>query len=327
MRTLVTGATGLVGSAVARALLARGHEVRALVRDPARARPLVPAGIALVAGDVTEEPAVLAGILEGSELLFHAAGLPEGWQRDESAFDRVNRGGTRNLLEAARLAGVQRVVYTSTMDVFAAPRGGTLVEGPLDPAPKPTAYERSKVAAQREVDEAVARGADVVTVNPGAVLGPAPVVTGLNQFVAKLLARRIPLLPPGGMPVVFVDGLAAAHLAAAERSRAGEAYLVADGFVSNAELAAAVAAAGGLGRAPPGGPEWLLVPVANLLAPLARALGFRPLVSPGELAFVLWQVRIDASKAIRELGFEPTPVADGVRRTVEWLRARQPDRE
>jgi dihydroflavonol-4-reductase len=327
MRTLVTGATGLIGSAVARALLAEGHEVRALVREPERARRLVPAGVGLVAGDVTAEPALLARAFEGNELLFHAAGLPEGWQRDESVFDRVNRGGTRNVVEAARLAGVRRVVYTSTMDVFAAPRGGTLVEGPLDPAPKPTAYERSKVAAQREVDDAVARGADVVTVNPGAVHGPAPVVTGLNQFVARILARQIPLLPPGGMPVVFVDGLAAAHLAAAERGRSGEKYLVADGFTSNAELAGAVAAAAGLGRAPPSGPEWLLVPVANLLAPLARTFGFRPLVSPGELAFVLWQVRIDASKAIRELGFVPTPLAEGVRRTVEWLRSRQPDSE
>jgi nucleoside-diphosphate-sugar epimerase len=326
MRALVTGATGLVGHAVARALLDRGHEVRALVRDPARARQLVPPGAVLVAGDLTGGPAALARAFEGSELLFHAGGLPEGWQRDEAIFDHVNRGGTRHALEAARQAGVRRIVYTSTMDVFAAPRGGTLVEGPLDPAPKPTAYERSKVAAQREVDDAVARGAEIVTVNPAAVYGPAPVVTGLNQFAHKLLARQVPLLPPGGMPVVFAEGLASAQLAAAERGRPGEKYLVSDGFMTNAELAAAVASAAGLSRVPPTGPEWLLAPLAGVMAPLARLLGFRPLVSPGELAFVLWQVRIDASKAGRELGFVPTPTAEGWRRTVAWLRAGQAGR-
>ena len=105
MRTLVTGATGLVGHAVARALLAKGHEVRVLVRDTARARALVPAGAELVTGDVTAEPVALAHAFEGTDILFHAAGVPEGWQRDEAIFDHANRGGTRNVVEAARQAG------------------------------------------------------------------------------------------------------------------------------------------------------------------------------------------------------------------------------
>jgi len=320
MPNLVTGATGLVGHSIARALVARGQAVRALVRDPARARGLLPAGVEVVAGDVTDPPAKLARALDGVEVLFHAAGIPETWQRDEAIFDRVNRGGTRNVLDAARAAGVRRIVHTSTMDVFAAPRGGTLVEGPLDPAPKPTAYERSKVAAQREVDADVARGVDVVTVCPAAVYGPGPVVTGLNAFAAKLLAGQIPLLPPGGISVAYSDGVGEAHAAAAERGRGGERYLVSDGYLSNAELAALVGAAAGRKRVPPSGPEWLLVPLAHALAPLARLAGFRPLVSPGELAFVLWQVRIDASKAHRELGHRPLDLAEGWRRTVAWLR-------
>jgi dihydroflavonol-4-reductase len=320
MRAVVTGATGLVGHAVARALLDGGHSVRALVRDVARGAPLLPPGCEPVVGDVTAGAAALARALDGADVLFHAAGIPESWQRDESIFDRVNLGGTRNALDAALAAGVRRVVYTSTMDVFGAPRGGTLVEGPLDPEAKRTAYERSKHAAQRVADEAAARGLDVVSVNPAAVYGPAPVVTGLNAFVARLLARRIPLLPPGGLAVVAADGLARAQVAAAERGRAGERYLVSDGYVSNRDLARAVAAAAGLPRVPRTAPEALLVPAARALARLARALRFRPLVAPGELAFVLWEARVDASKARRELGFSPTPLDEGVRRTVEWLR-------
>jgi nucleoside-diphosphate-sugar epimerase len=321
VRIVVTGATGLVGHAVARAALEHGHEARGLVRSAARAA-LLPAGCAAVVGDVTADPAALARALDGVDVLFHAAGLPESWQRDEAIFDRVNRAGTRNVLEAARAAGVRRVVYTSTMDVFAAPRGGTLVEGPLDPDPKRTAYERSKVAAQRDVDEAVSRGLDVVSVNPAAVYGPAPGVRGLNAFMARLLAARIPLLPPGGMSVVTADGLARAHLAASESGRTGESYLVSDAYASIHELALAVAAAAGLRRVARTAPEGLLVPAARALAPLARALRFTPLVAPGELEFLLWEARVDASKARRELGFRPEAVEDGVRRTVAWLRGR-----
>ena len=178
------------------------------------------------------------------------------------------------------------------------------------------------MAAQREADEAATHALDVVSVNPAAVLGPAPVVTGLNAFLAKLLAGEVALLPPGGLSFVSAEGLARAQLAAAERGRAGERYLVSDGYASNAELAREVASAAGLPRLPHTAPEWLMVTAARSLTPLARTFGFRPPLSPGELAFVLWQAKVDASKARRELGFTPTPLGDSVRRTVDWLRTR-----
>lgn len=310
---LVTGATGLVGNAVATRLAEEGRAVRALVRDPARARAMLPAAVELARGDVTE-PETVAAACAGAELVFHAAGLPEQWMRDESIFDRVNRGGTRTVLRAARDAGVSRVVYTSTMDVFAAPRGGTLVEANVDPHPKPTAYERSKQAAEREAEAIAKDGLDVVYVNPAAVYGPSPVITGLNVFFQKILHGEVPLLPPGGMPVAYVDGVAAVHLAAAERGKAGERYLVADEHASTRRLAEVVL--DGTGKKAPGvAPAALVKTLAALSAPLARAFGFRPLVAPGELSFVLWDVRVDASKAKRDLGFEPTPLTVGAART------------
>src|SRR5262249_42028739 len=151
------------------------------------------------------------------DLVFHAAGMPEQWQRDEGIFDRVNRGGTANVLEAAREAGVKRAVYTSTMDVFEAPRGGTLVETRLDPNPKHTAYERSKQAADKEAERVRAAGLEVVHVNPAAAYGPAPVHVTLNTFFIRLMTKQMPMLPPGGMSILYVDGAAAAHLAAAEK--------------------------------------------------------------------------------------------------------------
>jgi len=307
---LVTGATGLVGNAIAARLAGRGDAVRALVRDVARAKALVPSGVELVNGDL-DDPASLADAMRGVDLVFHAAGMPEQWQPDESVFDRVNRLGTKNVAEAALAARVGRVVYTSTMDVFAAPRGGTLVEDNVDPDPKPTAYERSKQAAERAIEAVAREGLEVVYVNPAAVYGPSPVVTGLNVFLQKLLRGEVPMLPPGGMPVAFVDGVADAHVAAAERGAAGARYLVADEHASTKRLAEMLLEGTGR-RAPRVAPAPLVRALAAVSAPVARWVGAKPLVASGELSFVLWDVRVDASKAKRELGFEPTPLARGL---------------
>ncbi|WP_257450616.1 NAD-dependent epimerase/dehydratase family protein [Archangium lipolyticum] len=320
MNVLVTGATGLIGNAIVRRLKERGGRVRVLVRDPERAARVLPAGVEPVRGDVTV-PDSLPAAMKDVEWLFHAAGMPEQWQPDASIFDRVNRQGTVNVLRAALAARVKRVVYTSTMDVFAAPRGGTLVETNIDTEPKPTAYERSKQDAEREAEAIRREGLELVYVNPGAVYGPSPVHVGLNSFFIQVLDRKVPALPPGGMPVAYVDGVADAHLAAAERGIPGERYLLADTHVSNAELAREILRVEGAGgRVPPTAPEALMKLLSAVSAPLARTFGFTPLIAPGQLSFLLWDARVDASKARRELGFTPSPLAEGVERTVTFLR-------
>jgi nucleoside-diphosphate-sugar epimerase len=319
MKTLVTGATGLVGHAVVDKLRARGHQVRALVRDPSRAERLLP-DVELVRGDITDRASVLAAT-RGMDWVFHAAGMPEQWQADPDIFDRVNRGGTANVLDAAYEAGVKRAVYTSTMDVFAAPTGGTLVETHLDPEPKHSVYERSKQAADREAERVRHKGLDVVHVNPSAVYGPSPVHVGLNSFFIRLLTRKAPMLPPGGMSVVFVDGCAEAHVAAAERGTSGERYLISDTFVENRQLAEAVVRYAKLPRVPPAAPVWLMRAAAAVGEPIARALGRPPLIAHGQLEFLLWRARVNNEKAQRELGFVPQSLERGVRETVDFLRA------
>lgn len=320
MKILVTGATGLIGNAVAKRLVERGDAVRALVRSPERARKILPAEVELVSGDITDASSVAAATV-GVEAVMHTAGMPEQWQRDEAIFDAVNRGGTGNMLRAALAAKVGRFVHTSTMDVFAAPRGGTLVEDVLDTEDKPTAYERSKVAAEREAEAARRDGLDVVYVNPSAVYGPSPVHVALNSFFIQLLARKAPMLPPGGMPIAYVDGVADAHVAALTRGKTGERYLLADEHVTNAELARAILAYADPKRAVPRtAPVWLMKALASASAPLARTFGFTPLIAPGQLSFLLWNVSVDATKAKRELGFQPTPLAEGVAKAVDFLR-------
>ena len=319
MRALVTGATGKVGGATARALLARGDEVRALVRDPERAAHLLPSGVEAVRGDVTE-PESVARALAGCELTFNAMGLPEQWVKDEAVFDQVNANGTETVVRAAREAGVRRVVHTSTIDVFHAERGARFDESVVADYPKGTAYERSKQRAERLA--LAARGdMELVIVNPAGVYGPTPASSvGIDEeLFAPLLRGRLPALPPGGLGVTFDAGVAQGQLLAADRGRDGQRYILCDRHVSLRELAQTAVAAAGRGRVPPTIPAGLAKAMASAGEVLSRAIGRAPLLPRGQLHFFLWDAHPDSTKAQEELGWEPTALDDGVRASIAAL--------
>src|SRR4051812_13204972 len=311
MKALVTGATGKVGNAVARALHARGDEVRALVRDPARAAGLLPAEVELLRGDVTD-PQSLRAAVDGCEVVFNAMGVPEQWLADEALFERVNARGSENVARAAREAGARRGVHTSTVDVFDAPPGERLDETGLAPRPEGTAYERSKQHAE-ELALAARGEMEVVIVNPAAVYGPGPGELGLDTLLFEpVLRRRLPALTPGGMGVVEVEGVARGQLLAAERGRDGERYILCDRHATVRELALTVKRVAGRGFVPPVLPVAVARVLAGASEALARRTGVTPLLSRGQLYFVLWNAAPDSSKAQDELGWEPTPLDEGV---------------
>jgi nucleoside-diphosphate-sugar epimerase len=169
---LITGATGQVGNAIARRLADDGVEVHALVRSPERARVL-PAGVQPVFGDVTDPPSLRAA-LDGAATVYHAAGIPEQWRRDVGEFTRVNVDGTRNVVDAALAAEVERFVYTSTDDVLVQAPGAPFDESVVNPNPGETPYQRSKQEADRIVTAALDRGLPAVFLHPAGVYGPAP---------------------------------------------------------------------------------------------------------------------------------------------------------
>jgi nucleoside-diphosphate-sugar epimerase len=314
VRVLVTGATGKVGHAVATALVARGDEVRALVRDPSRAA--IPAGAEPVRGDVTDTES-LADAVRGCELVFNAMGLPEQWLADPAIFREVNARGSENVVRAARTAGARRVVHTSTIDVFHAGRGERFDETRLADYPKGTAYERSKQEAERLV-LSVGGGIEVVLVNPAAVYGPGPSggASLEENLFRPLVKKRLPALPPGGMGVVFSEGVASGHLLAAERGVPGERYILCDRHVSMRELSNSVVRLAGGGRVP----RTLRPALAHGLAAagegLSRAIRRPPLLARGQLYFLRWNAAPDSSKAQAELGWEPTALDDGLARTL-----------
>ena len=318
-RALVTGATGKVGGAVARALLARGDSVRALVRSPDKAARLLPAEVELVRGDVTDAASVEAAVA-GCELVFNAMGLPEQWTADPDVFDRVNARGTETVVRAARAAGVRRVVHTSTIDVFHAGRGERFDESRVADYPKGTIYERSKQRAE-ELALAARDGMELVICNPAAVYGPTPASSvGLDEdLFAPLIAGRLPALPPGGFGVVFDAGVAAGHLLAAERGRDGERYILCDRHVTLRGLAREVVSVAGRGRVPPTLPAALARVMAEAGEGLARATGVPPLLARGQLHFFRWNAAPDSTKAQEELGWEPTALDDGLKAAVAAL--------
>ncbi len=315
---LVTGATGVVGFAIVNKLVERGHRVRAVVRDVARAKRVLDPSVDVVGGDVTDRDSLLRAAA-GVTSVFHAAGLPEQWVRDEAIFEQVNVGGTANVLAVAENVGVERFVYTSTMDVFDAVPGGTLSEDRPATSERPTAYERSKMKAQALVQEAQKKGLSTVHLNPSAVYGPSPSRTAINKVIVDVVNRKVPLLPPLGISLVHTQGAADAHVHAWEHAPDGARYLLSDAYISYRELGERVAAIAGHGSVPPAAPLWLLKMVVGVTAPFGDWFGLRPPMSRGELAFLQWDVRVDSSKAARELSFCARDLAAGLRETVAFF--------
>jgi nucleoside-diphosphate-sugar epimerase len=319
MRILVTGATGKVGHAISSSLLDRGDQVRALVRDPKRAASVLPAGIEPVKGDITDPESHVAAV-EGCDLVFNAMGMPEQWVRDETIFDEVNAIGSGELASVARRAGVRRFVHTSTHDVFHAETGGSFDETMLADYPKGTAYERSKQHAE-ELVLGERNGMEVVILNPSGVYGPTPSPTPSfeNSVFEPVVRKRLPMLPPGGTGMAYVEGVAAGHLLAAEKGGDGERYILADGYMNFKEMAESVKRIAGRGRVPPVTPVPVARTVAALGAGISRVIRRPPLLPRGQLEYILWQAHPDSSKAQRELGWETTPLEEGIRKTLHSM--------
>jgi len=319
MRVLVTGATGKIGNAVARRLAERGEEVVALVRDPVRARELLPPAVELAEGDVTD-PASVERAADGAEAAINSMGIFEQWTRDPDVFNRVNAGGARTVARAAREAGARRLVHTSTFDVFHAPRGGTVSEDGVADYDKSTPYERSKQLAERLVAAEAGLGIEVVYVNPASVIGPGPwVQVGWDGVIRDVLRGRLPVAPPGGMTMTWIEDAAEAHVAALDRGAPGERYIVADGFATVAEVCGVAIEEAGRGRRP----RTMSEPVARFLSRagerISGVIGKPPLLPAGQLEFLLWEARADSSKIRAELGIDPLDWREAVRRTTRWI--------
>jgi dihydroflavonol-4-reductase len=323
--TLVTGATGFVGSAVLRALLRRGEPVRALVRPSSSLRLLEGLPVDVVRGDLAD-PAGFRAALVGCDALFHVAADYRLWVPQPEAMYRTNVDGTRELLLAAAEAGVRRIVYTSSVATL----GLRADRVPSDETTLATLddmighYKRSKFLAEQAVRALVAEaGLPVVIVNPSAPVGPAdarPTPTG--RVLIEAARGRIPAYVDTGLNVVHVDDVAEGHLLAFERGRIGERYILGGDNLALGEMLAEIAEL--VGRRPPRLrlPAGALLPVAVIAEALARlGIGGEPLVTADGVRMARKPMYFTSAKAERELGYRSRPAVEGLRDAIDWYRS------
>ena len=316
---LVTGATGNVGGALINRLLATGHSVRALVRSAERAAKILPSEVTLFEGDITDT-ASIGPTVEGSGTVIHAAGLPEQWNPDPDIFDRVNHQGTVNVADASLGAGVECFIHVSTIDVFMWTPGVPFDET-IDPNLKQTRYEQSKQAADRSVVERMDNGLPARFACPAGVFGPAPTITpGANQLLADLSANEIPMLLPGGLPMVFnedvADGIIRIGL-----GPVGTRAILSGPYKTLKDIAEMVHYDTGTSKVPRVLHAWFAHLVSRVGEARAQRSGKAPLIPAGALHFLECHVVPDARHARNDLGWKTTPTDEAVARTVVWLQA------
>lgn len=318
MRYALTGGTGFVGGALATRLRRDGHEVVALVRDRTRAAYLDQIGCELVEGDLSDTVA-LDQLCGGADGLFHVAGWYKLGQRDPSPADTVNVEGTRNVLAAARRAGVGRTVYTSTLAVNSDTEEQVVDETYRFSGPHLSDYDRSKAEAHDIALEQAAQGLDVVIVQPGLIYGPGDTAQTGALIEQVVRGGRPPAPDGGGVCWAHVDDVAEGHVLAMERGRPGESYMLAGPRARLAEGLRTAARIAGT-RGPRVLPARMVRSSAAVMGVVGKVVPLPPDYAAETMRAGLATYYGTPEKAERELGWRARPLEQGLRQTVEHLR-------
>jgi dihydroflavonol-4-reductase len=319
---LVTGASGFLGSAIAAALRARGDDVRVLVRPSSPHANLHPDDT-VCEGDLRDR-ASLAAALKGVRFLFHAAADYRLWARDPAEIQRNNVEGTRLIMQEALSAGVKRIVYTSSVATLKLADGAASTEdNPLADGEGIGAYKRSKVAAEHLVEAMIRRdGLPAVIVNPSTPIGPRDVrPTPTGRIIVEAASGRMPGFVDTGLNLAHVDDVAAGHVAALERGRVGERYILGGDNVFLADMLTDIANI--VGRRPPKLklPRTMLYPLAYGAELLASVRGVEPFITMDGLRMARHRMFFDDGKARREIGYVSRPYREGLSDAIAWFRA------
>jgi dihydroflavonol-4-reductase len=320
---LVTGASGFVGSAVARALLARGLQVRVLMRPTADRRNIADLDCEPMPGDMRDEASMTAA-MAGARYVFHVAADYRLWAPDPREIERNNLLGAQATMNAALTCGVERVVYTSS--VAALKPGSTAVDESSRHTPQSVigAYKRSKLVAEREVERLVReKNLPAVIVAPSTPIGPRDIKpTPTGRIIVEAATGKMPAFVDTGLNLVHVDDVAQGHLLALDKGRIGENYILGGEDVSLETMLADIAGMAGR-RAPkiklPRAP---LFPLAWGAEALARLTGKEPMLTADALRMSRYRMFFSSEKARRELGYRARPYTRGLEDALAWFGAK-----
>jgi dihydroflavonol-4-reductase len=315
--TLVTGASGFVGWHVARVLLERGHRVRALVRESSNVPEL---DVERVTGDL-REPASLEPAVAGCGLVFHVAADYRLWSKDPGELYRSNVDGTRNMLAAAKAAGVERFVYTSTVGCIGVPPGAIGDESqPVSLENMKGDYKRSKFLAEQVALEYARGGFPVVIINPTAPMGDhdfKPTPTG--QIVLDFLKGDMPVFIDTGLNVVSVRDVALGHVLACEKGRVGERYILGSENMTLSQILSKLASITGR-KAPTFELPYFVAYSAGVATTAWSSItGTPPRVPLEAVRMAKTKMWVSHEKATRELGYSPAPAHDALADAVAWF--------
>ena len=327
MTTLVTGATGFVGAAVARQLLEAGHEVRALARPNSDRRNLAGLALEIYEGDLLD-PQSLKGAVHGCSALYHVAADYRLWVPEPERIYKINVEGSRALLRAAGEAGVARMVYTSSVATLGLHKDGTPADEatPVALADMVGHYKRSKFIAEEKVRRLVAEeDLPVVIVNPSTPIGPRDIKpTPTGRMIVEAAAGRMPAFVDTGLNVVHVDDVARGHLLAFERGEIGERYILGGTNMTLAEILGVIAEL--VGRKAPKVkiPHNLILPLAVAAESWARLRGPQapePFVTVDGIKMAKKRMFFTSAKAEAALGYAARPPREALADAVAWFRA------
>ena len=316
----VTGGTGFIGINLVNELVSQGWDVTCLHRATSDLKYLRGQPVKLKVGDLNDAASLEQAIPESVDAVFHVAADTSSWSRLDAGQTATNVTGTRNVINAARKKGAKRVVLTSTASAYGRQNG------PLSDNTRSTAadswinYERSKWLSEEEVRAAGREGLSTAIINPCAVFGPYDTSVWGGVF-GVIKAGKLALIPPGSVPVNHVAEVAKAHIAAAERGRNGENYLLNGEHVSFATLFREMARMMGMELKSPVVPGFVFKSMAHVAALVATLRGMHPEMTP-EMADILCRDnRVESDKAERELGYRRVPLAKCLQDSYDWLKA------
>lgn len=320
---LITGASGFVGAAVARKALARGYRVKVLMRATASRANIEGLDVEVATGDMRDAASMTAA-MQGARYLFHVAADYRLWARDPSEIARNNLEGARATMTAALRAGVERVVYTSSVAALK-PGSGNAVDETSRHTPQSVigAYKLSKLLAEREVERMIAEESlPAVIVAPSTPIGARDVKpTPTGRIIVEAATGRMPAFVDTGLNLVHVDDVAEGHFLALEQGQIGENYILGGTDVTLAQMLADIAALAGR-RAPtvklPRGP---LFPLAFAAEAVARVTGREPFLTADALRMSRYRMYFSSAKAMRELGYAARPYREGLTDAYAWFGA------
>jgi dihydroflavonol-4-reductase len=318
---LVTGASGFVGSAVARALAARGDRVRVLLRQTSVRTNVADVACEIFEGDMRDRES-MAAAMQGVRYVFHVAADYRLWARDPDEIVRNNLDGARAVMEAARAAGVERIVYTSSVAALK-PLHGVAVDETSRHSEQTVigAYKKSKLVAERLVERMIGEGLPVVIVSPSTPIGPRDVKpTPTGRIIVQAASGGMPAFVDTGLNLVHVDDVAQGHLLALDKGRIGENYILGGEDVRLKDMLAIIAPL--VGRKPPKLqlPRGPLYPLAAGAELVARFTGKEPMLTVDALNMSKHHMFFSSAKAQRELGFTARPYALALEDAVGWFR-------